>query len=267
MRRKPRAPTSATSTTARGSSSKTSWPRRSALSKPDSPREAGRRAARRARPRRRRAGVCPRDRAGLVGAALVPAQVRVDRQRPRAELPPRSGVARRGHLPGEQVPPEREVELGGDWPHAAPPRHGQGNRHPYRRESVPRLRPLQPRDQRPLRRLVPAPPAGQVRRRANLPGRLQRRSGERRRMASGGARDRLLRDEALREARRAPENALPAGVRRRIRGDVVMMLDKHRGDVIMTSPWSYDRSSKACRPISKVSPPSATMPSPKPPSG
>src|SRR6266487_2402817 len=149
-------------------------------SQPDNLREAARRAARRARPRRRRGGVCARDRARVVGEALVPAQVPVDRPRPRAELPPRPGLARRGHLPGEQVPPQREVELRRDRADAAPPGHRRGNRHPHRREPIPRLRSLQPRDQRPLRLVVPAPPAGQVRGRANRPGRLQRRPGERR---------------------------------------------------------------------------------------
>jgi dephospho-CoA kinase len=98
------APTSATSTTAPGSSSTISWPRRCVLSRPDSPREATRGPARRARDCRGRGGVRPRDRAGMVGAAVVSAEVPVDRPRPRPELPPRSGVARGGDLPGEQVP-------------------------------------------------------------------------------------------------------------------------------------------------------------------
>ena len=65
------------------------------------------------------------------------APLRADRPRPRAELRPRPGPRRRGHLPGEQVPRRREIELGRDRAHAAEARDGGGHRHPHGRDALP----------------------------------------------------------------------------------------------------------------------------------
>src|SRR5262249_1298185 len=123
--------------------------------------------------------------------------------------------------------------------------------------------------------LVPPPPARQVRRRTDRAGGLQRGAGERRRMAPRWEGDRLSRDPSLRRPRRAPEDALQAGVRQRNMVSITltlhtpprhltMTLGRRLSDVIMASPWGYARSSKASRPISKESPQSATMPLRKP---
>ena len=128
-----------------------------------------------------------------------------DRPRSRAELPPRPGAPRSGDLHGEQVRRRRPLRPRCGRPDAAPPRDGEGDRRPHRRLEVPRLRPREPRDQRPLRGVVPAPPARQVRLRAARARRLQRRAGERRPLARAGAADPVRRDARVRRPRREPE--------------------------------------------------------------
>ena len=63
------------------------------------------------------------------------------------------------------------------------PGHGEGHRRSAPAAAASASGPLRPGDQRPLRLLVPAPPARQVRRREARARRLQRRPGERRRVA------------------------------------------------------------------------------------
>ena len=132
--------------------------------------------------------------AGLVRALVAPAPLPRDRARPRAELPPRPGAPRGGDLHGEQVRRRRPLGPRCGRPDAAPARDGEGDRRPHGRLEVPRLRPREPGDQRPLRRVVPAPPARQVRRRAARARRLQRGAGERRPLARAGAADPVRRD-------------------------------------------------------------------------
>ena len=133
-------------------------------------RGGGRRRARETRsrvlvaaPRRgrgRRCGV-DRDRAArLVPADPLPAALRGDRPDARAELRPAAGAPRRGHLHGEQVRRDRArsdagavglMQLLPDTAKGIAVRTG-GTR-------VRRRRPARPRDQRPLRLVVPpAPP-------------------------------------------------------------------------------------------------------------
>ena len=115
-----------------------------------------------------------------------PARVRGDRRRARRELRPRAAPPRRGDLPGVEVRGRRGLGLRRRRPDAAAPRHSAGDRRPHRRHGLARARPRQPRAERPLRLLVPAPPARQVRGRGARARRLQRRPGERRPLAEGG---------------------------------------------------------------------------------
>ena len=83
------------------------------------------------------------------------------------------------------------------------------------RQPLPRRRPLRPRDQRPLRRVVPPPPAGEVRRRADGARGVQRRPGQRRPLASRRPRHPVRGDARVREPGRGAEGDLPARVRGR----------------------------------------------------
>ena len=68
-----------------------------------------------------------------------------------------SGAPRRRDRAGVEVPGRREVERRRDRAHAAPAGDGEGDRDPHRRLEVRALRSLRPRDQHPLRLVVPAP--------------------------------------------------------------------------------------------------------------
>ena len=115
-----------------------------------------------------------RRRVGLrVGARLVPprplsARVRAHRPRAREELRPRPGSARGGRLRREPLRPERGVGRRRRRSDAAPPGDGQGDRASHRRRQLRRLRSPRPRDQRPLRLVVPRPPARPLRRHCDL---------------------------------------------------------------------------------------------------
>ena len=111
-----------------------SWP----TSFVGSRREKSRPDRRPRRPRRGRSRLLSQRPADLVRAHPLPAALRADRPRACEELPPRPGPARGGHLPGEQVPSRREVELGGDRAHAAAPANRRGHRHPHRRDAASR---------------------------------------------------------------------------------------------------------------------------------
>ncbi len=150
-----------------------------------------------------------------MGAHLVPAPVLEHRARPRAQLRLEPGAPRGGDRPGVEVQRGREVERRRDRSHAAPARDREGHRHPHGRLEVRAQRPLQPGDQRALRRLVPPPPPPEVRRRREGGARrVQRGPGECRPLACCGRGCAVPRDARLRGARREAERHLPADVRR-----------------------------------------------------
>ena len=123
-----------------------------------------------------------RARTGTCGP--LPARVRADRPRPRRQLRPRPGAPRGRHLRGEPVRPERALRGGRGRAHAAPAGHGQGDRAAHRRATKFVVADLtRPGDQRPLRLVVPRPPARPLRRRAHGARRVPRGPGQRRRVA------------------------------------------------------------------------------------
>ena len=172
------APTSPTSTTARWTSSTrssaTCWRELTAVR-----RLRAARACSPSSPCCGRVRVRPRrsSRPGTSGSGY-PLRYQRDRPRARAQLPPRPGAARGRHLPGEQVQRRRASRSSGAIGlMQLLPDDGEGDRRAHRRRDVPGLRSLRPRDQRPLRLVVPAAPARQVRRRAHRARRLQRGPG------------------------------------------------------------------------------------------
>ena len=93
------------------------------------------------------------------------------------------------------------------------PDTAQGIAVTHRRERVRRQRPLRPGAERPLRRVVPAPPARPLRRRADGARGLSRRSGKRRPVAQGGCRDPVPGNPELRRQGREGEGDLRRDVR------------------------------------------------------
>ncbi len=152
------------------------------------PREAARvRRAPRRGGGRRCGGVGRHLAAGVVRADPVPAPLRGDRADAREELRPAAGAPRRRHLHGEQVRRVCAFGRGRGRPDAAPARDCEGHRDPDRRSAVRRERPARPRDQRPLRLVVPAEPPRPLRRRSSdRPRRVPRGTRERRRPGGGG---------------------------------------------------------------------------------
>ena len=96
-------------------------------------------------------------------------------------------LARRGRLRREPVRPERGVGGGRDRPHAAPAGHREGDRAPHRRRPLRRRRSARPGDQRPLRLVVPRPPARAVP--ATRSSRSPRTTRARGTSTTGGRRD------------------------------------------------------------------------------
>ncbi len=95
-----------------------------------------------------------------------------------------------------------------------------GDRRPNRRRQLAARGPAHPGAERPLRLVVPAPPAGQVRRRSAGAGGLQRRPDERRRVAARRRRDPVRRDAPLRRARAGAQADVRRGVRIRARASL-----------------------------------------------
>src|SRR5262249_39482862 len=127
----------------------------------------------------------------------------------RGRARPRSGAARRGDLPGVEVPFGRRVVVRCDRPDAAHAVDRARHRDPDRRQRVSHRRPVQPGDQYPLRGLVPRQPLQEIGEREARARRLQRRPGQRRPVACAGRGDPVPRDSRVREAGRAPRVDLP----------------------------------------------------------
>ena len=168
---------------------------------------------RRGRCRRSRSTSSTRSRRGTSGRATRCTTARSSASRRAAG--PRPGACRRGHLPGVAVPHRRALAHGRRRAHAAPARDGAGDRAPHGRHGVPGERPDEPRDQHPLRLVVPAEPVREVPQRAARARRVQRGSGQRRPLARQRPADRVRRDARLRRRGRVAEAHLQRGLARR----------------------------------------------------
>ena len=156
----------------------------------------GRRGARGCARGRRARGVAVGAR--LARSAPLPAALRGDRHGARAQLRPRPGAARGRDLHREPVSRRRPLVRGRRRPDAAPPRDRSGDRVAHRRRPFRGQRPARPRDQRPLRLVVPARAHAEVRQHPHGARRVPRRSGQRRPLARAGCGDPVPGDARIR---------------------------------------------------------------------
>ena len=154
--------------------------------------------------------------ADVVRARALPAPLQRDRARAGAREGPRPGARRGGDLPGVEVPtPTRARASGAVGLMQLQPETAQGialrtGGTAFRVSDL-----YEPRDQHPLRRVVPAEPVREVRQRAARARRVQRGPGQRRPLARERPGDRVRRDARVRRRGRAPEAHLPRGLARR----------------------------------------------------